>query len=286
MKKLSYWLFLLFATTALVSCGNKSDKEWQEQVDSLQTALEKKSADYRQLDEALTVISTGLDSIAMQETAIFNPDKESPHPNQQQIKEALDHYKETLKTQRERIAQLEKQLSGSNNEVGKLQRIVIALKAQLAEKESQIASLQQDLDGKTITIDILKGRMNSLAQRSENQQRVITMQNQIMETQDKQLNEAYVVMGSKSELKKSGLLKGGFMKKSSVDLSAVDKSLFKAIDVRVVTEIEINAKKATVLTPMPADSYKIEQTGKTCVLRISDPERFWQSSKFLIIQTN
>ena len=286
MNKLIYLLFVLSASTLLFSCGNKTDKEWQAQVDSLQTALEKKTTDYQQMDEALTVISNGLDSIAMQESELFNPDRESPRLNQQEIKNALQHYKETLKTQRERIAQLEQQLNGSTDEVRKLQRVVIALKAQLVEKESQIAALQEEVNGKNFTIGKLKTHMTSLSQKTEEQQQVISMQNKIMETQDKQLNEAYVVMAEKSALKKAGLLKGGFLKKSTVDLAAVDKSLFKAIDVRVVTEIEIDAKKPTILTPMPADSYKIEKTGKKSVLHITDPERFWQSSKYLIIQTN
>ena len=138
MNKLIYLLFVLSASTLLFSCGNKTDKEWQAQVDSLQTALEKKTTDYQQMDEALTVISNGLDSIAKQESELFNPDRESPRLNQQEIKNALQHYKETLKTQRERIAQLEQQLNGSTDEVRKLQRVVIALKAQLVEKESQI----------------------------------------------------------------------------------------------------------------------------------------------------
>jgi predicted nucleic acid-binding Zn-ribbon protein len=286
MNKLIYLLFVLSASTLLFSCGNKTDKEWQAQVDSLQTALEKKTTDYQQMDEALTVISNGLDSIAMQESELFNPDRESPRLNQQEIKNALQHYKETLKTQRERIAQLEQQLNGSTDEVRKLQRVVIALKAQLVEKESQIAALQEEVNGKNFTIGKLKTHMTSLSQKTEEQQQVISMQNKIMETQDKQLNEAFVVMAEKSALKKAGLLKGGFLKKSTVDLSAVDKSMFKTIDVRVVTEIEIDAKKPTILTPMPADSYKIEKTGKKSVLHITDPERFWQSSKYLIIQTN
>ena len=286
MNKFIYLLFVLSASTLLFSCGNKTDKEWQAQVDSLQIALEKKTTDYQQMDEALTVISNGLDSIAMQESELFNPDRESPRLNQQEIKNALQHYKETLKTQRERIAQLEQQLNGSTDEVRKLQRVVIALKAQLVEKESQIAALQEEVNGKNFTIGKLKTHMTSLSQKTEEQQQVISMQNKIMETQDKQLNEAFVVMAEKSALKKAGLLKGGFLKKSTVDLSAVDKSMFKTIDVRVVTEIEIDAKKPTILTPMPADSYKIEKTGKKSVLHITDPERFWQSSKYLIIQTN
>jgi hypothetical protein len=112
------------------------------------------------------------------------------------------------------------------------------------------------------------------------------MQNKIMETQDKQLYEGYVIMGKKSDLKKAGLLKGGFLKKSTLDVSSVDKSLFQVIDTRVVTDIAISSSSPKLLTQVPEDCYSIEKTGKTSVLRITNPARFWEVSKYLIIQTN
>lgn len=286
MKKLCYGLCAILMGATLFSCAGKSQSDLQHKVDSLQTSLETVTADYHQLGEALHVISVGLDSISMMESGLFDRSKESPRPNQREIKEKLDHFKETLKSQRERISLLEQQLGASTNETRSLQRIVVVLRAQLAEKESQIEALQNELGGKNLTIDDLQRRLQSVSQRSEDQERLIKMQNKIMETQDKQLYEGYVIMGTKSELKKSGLLKGGFLKKSTLDVSSVDKSLFKVIDTRVVTEISISSNSVKLLTQVPEDCYTIEKTGKTSVLRITNPTRFWEVSKYLIIQTN
>jgi hypothetical protein len=60
----------------------------------------------------------------MQETKLFMPNAESPAPSQERIKAQLANLKETVKTQRERIADLEKQLNLSAGNGKKLNLIV------------------------------------------------------------------------------------------------------------------------------------------------------------------
>ena len=255
-------------------------------MDSLQNALSQRDADYRQLDEFVNVISAGLDSIAIQETELFNPSKESPTPSQEQIKKQLSHFKETLKSQRERISDLERQLAGSQGNAKKLQRIIIAMKAQLEEKESQIAALQEEVNNNNVTIGDLRNRIVRVTEENDAQRATIDTQNQTIMEQDDQLHEAYLIMGNKAELKDAGVLKGGFLKKAKVDVNTLDKRMFRTIDVRSVTELAINTKKPEVLSQMPADSYTIEQKGNSSVLRITNAERFWSITKYLIIQTD
>jgi chromosome segregation ATPase len=264
------------------ACGNNTAN--QERIDSLQTALEQRNADYQELDEYLTIISTGLDSIAMQESEIFNPSKESPIPNRDQIKQDLENFQQTLKNQRERIAQLEQKLKSGKGENKKLQAIVVSLKAQLTEKESQIAQLRDELNSKNITIGQMSERIGTMTRQAAVQEEVITSQNKMLQTQDDIINEGFVKIASKAELKQSGLLTGGFLKKSKVDYSQVDKRAFRSIDTRVVTEFEINSKNPKILTQVPSDSYTLEKNGDKTILRIIDPSRFWSVSKFLIIQ--
>ena len=276
---------LLISTLIVMSffaCGNNTAN--QERIDSLQTALEQRNADYQELDEYLTIISTGLDSIAMQESEIFNPSKESPIPNRDQIKQDLENFQQTLKNQRERIAQLEQKLKSGKGENKKLQAIVVSLKAQLTEKESQIAQLRDELNSKNITIGQMSERIGTMTRQAAVQEEVITSQNKMLQTQDDIINEGFVKIASKAELKQFGLLTGGFLKKSKVDYSQVDKRAFRSIDTRVVTEFEINSKNPKILTQVPSDSYTLEKNGDKTILRIIDPSRFWSVSKFLIIQ--
>lgn len=279
MKKITFYL-LTVLSICFFSCTNKSDSDLNTRADSLQVALDKRNAEFLQLEGYLTVISTGLDSISMQESEIFNPDKESPILNHEMIKSKLASFKQTLKTQRETIAQLEKKLNNNNSYSKKLQRIIIALKAQLEEKESQIATLQNELNHKNVTINELGQRMGMLSQQATEQQEVIASQNKMLQTQDDIMNEGYILIASKKGLKELGILK-----RSKVDYSKIDRSQFKTIDIRLVTEMDINAKKPKILSQMPEDSYVIEKKpNKSSVLRILDPNKFWSVSKYLIIQ--
>ena len=286
MKKLTFLVLTVVSILCICSCGNQSKSELTAKVDSLQAALSQRDEDYHQLNEFVNVISTGLDSIAIQETELFNPSKESPTPSREQIKKQLSHFKETLKSQRERISELEKKLGGSEGNNKKLQRIVIAMKAQLEEKESQIAALEEEVSKNNVTINDLRTRIIRVTQENVAQQATIDTQNETIMEQDDQLHEAYIIIGKKAELKDAGVLKGGFLKKSKVDVNSLDKSMFRTIDVRSMAEVSINSKKPSVLSQMPADSYTIEQKGNSSILRITNVERFWSITKYLIVQTD
>ena len=275
-------------TFTCFSCGNekKSDSALTERIDSLETVLKNRDAHYQQLDEFLTVISSGLDSIAMKENVIFNADKESGVPNHKKIKTQLADFKQTLQTQRERITALEKQLANSQGNGQKMQLIINSLKAQLTDKENQITALQNELNHKNITIEELGKRMNTLTQQTTMQQQVISSQSQMLQTQDEMLYEGYVIAGKRAELKDKGLLKSGFLRKSKVDISTLNKKHFKTIDIRENTEITLNSANPKIMTQMPEESYSIEKKGKTSVLHIIDPDKFWSISKYLIIATD
>ncbi|MBQ7511204.1 MAG: hypothetical protein IJU11_00495 [Prevotella sp.] len=285
MKKLSYFVLTIAAAT-LFSCGGKTDSELQSQVDSLQKALDERTADYQNVEEALTVISSAVDSINMQQSAIFNPSKESPAPNAEQIKKDLAQFKETLKQQRQRIAQLEGQLKNSDANSKKLQSVIAALEMQLADKELQIAALEQEVSEQNLTIDDLRQRLSTLALRSAQQQDVISSQSQMMAEQDTELNAGYVVMGTKKQLKDTGVLTGGGLKKTKINVLELDKSMFEKIDIRNQTQINIESKSPKIKSQMPEDTYVIEKKGDISTLKIIDTKRFWGVTRYLVIQTD
>ena len=114
----------------------------------------------------------------------------------------------------------------------------------------------------------------------------VDRQADVLNKQDKLLNEAYVKIGTKKELSDLGLLSGGFLKKKKLDTEAIQKSMFTKVDIRKVTELTINSAKPKIITQMPASSYKIEKKDKnTSVLYILDHEAFWGVSNYLVIQT-
>ena len=62
------------------------------------------------------------------------------------------------------------------------------------------------------------------------------------------------------------------------------KDDFVKIDLTMLTEIPLNsARKATLVTPHPTDSYKFVMGASYDKLVILDPEKFWSGSKYLVV---
>ena len=284
MKLFKNLCIIAVATLVLSSCGQQAEK-LQTQVDSLQNALAERNNDYVQLHDFITVISNGLDSIAIQENTLLARNPESPIPNKEQMKQGLRQLKETLQQQRERITSLEKELKAGQGDAQKLRTIIAALKSQIEQKDAQISDLLAQLEQGNIQIGELTAQVSALTQQTEEQQTQITQQNEVMQAQDQALNEGFIKIGTKQELKDAGLLSGGFMKKSKVDYAQVDRSQFQTVDIRQVTEIPIPSRSPKLLTPVPAGSYTLQQDGTSTTLVITDQTKFWSISNFLIIQT-
>lgn len=282
MKKIVYYVIAATIVVMATSCNGGSNST-KEQLDSLQTAYDQRNADYNELNEFLSVIATGLDSIALQEGQILTPG-ESPSLNREQIKKNLDAYKQTLDTQRQRIDELEKKLKTGNANSAQMKTIIASLKQQLAQKDEEIAQLRKQVDDQNVDINSLKENVENLRQHNEMQAGLIVSQQETILSQDASLNTAYIKIATKKDLKEAGLLTGGFLKKTKVDFTKIDKSLFRAVDIREIEKIDIPAEKAKVMTPQPENSYRIDKIGKNNVLSIVNPEKFWGVSNFVIIE--
>ncbi len=196
----------------------------------------------------------------------------------------MDAYKQTLDTQRQRIDELEKKLKTGNANSAQMKTIIASLKQQLAQKDEEIAQLRKQVDDQNVDINSLKENVENLRQHNEMQAGLIVSQQETILSQDASLNTAYIKIATKKDLKEAGLLTGGFLKKTKVDFTKIDKSLFRAVDIRDVEKIDIPAEKAKVMTPQPENSYRIDKIGKNNVLSIVNPEKFWGVSNFVIIE--
>lgn len=285
MKKLVFLSVIAVVAMVMASCGNKAE-ELQKQVDSLQTALTERTGDYDRLNEFLAVVNEGLDSISVQENGLLVRNPESPLPSRAEMKKGLSELKNTLQTQRERIAKLEKDLAAGRGDISKLRGIINVLKEQIEAKDAQISDLLAQLEQSNISIEQLTTRVGNLTQQNVQQEVKIAEQEEVMAVQDQMLNEGFIKIASKKELKDAGLLSGGgLFSKKKVDMSKVDQKLFQKVDIRNVKEIPIPSKKPVILSPNPTGSYRLEQGDNSSTLIITDPGKFWSVSNFLIIQT-
>lgn len=198
----------------------------------------------------------------------------------QRIRENIKFIQERLAQNRELIEKLRRQLRESSVNGEQLKRTVENLIKQLEEKDNQLKDMRAQLEAKDIHIEELDMTINSLNTDVKNLKGDNEQKSKTINTQDKQLNTAWYVFGTKKELKEQNILVKG-----KVLQSDFNKNYFTKVDIRVDKEIKLYSKSAKLLTMHPSSSYTLSTDSKgQYVLRINNPQLFWSTSKYLVIQ--
>lgn len=284
MKRLGVVGVLFVMACIFIACGNKV--EGNPEADSLRNVLKEKLSEMSEMGLFLDAVNASMDSVVNIDGNILRTVGESPLSRKQQIQQNIEAYKLILQRQRERLAALEEKLKGSEANNEKMLKIISSLKQQLEEKDQAIVELTEELGKRNVDIKTLKTHVDKLNTQVAQLEEETKSQEQALVAQSDIMNEAYVLIGSKKELKDAGLLtSGSLFKKSKLDLSQVNPSSFNKIDIRKTKTFTIPAKKATVLTQMPSDSYTISDNGDgTSTLAVTDPSRFWSMSNYLVVK--
>lgn len=289
--KIKIALLLSSISFILYSCGN-SNKEIMklvEERDSLRQAQKVQEGKLDNYSKTIETLNATLDSIAYQEKMLFISKGEIP-VTKEDVKHNLMRFEALLKKQGEKIKQLEKQLAESNDSNTHSLSLIAHLKEQLNEKNLRIAQLMGELEKKNVSIARLQELVESQKITINTQSATISELNQrtqrqseALARQDAILNNGYVLIGSKDDLKRKGILRKG---KIVADAS-LDRSKFAKIDIRKWREINFTAKRPRILTNMPSSSYEITTTGnRNFTLTVKNPSDFWRISSYLIIQTD
>lgn len=281
MKK----LFIIAAVAAaFTSCNNGTNPNTADNsaIDSLQSIIDQKDNEINQMMGTFNEIQEGFNLINQAEGRINNLSGDMERSNNAEaIRENMNFIRQTMEANREKIASLEAQLSASNINATKLKEAIASLSAQLDAKDKELADLRAQLEEKDIQIASLSENVENLTTENTEVKQQRDESQAIARNQDTQLNTAYYVFGTSSELKEHRILKSGEVLKGDYD-----KSYFTKIDIRKVQVIALSSKSAKVLTNHPADSYSLlKDTKGEYTLRITNAERFWSVSKYLVVQT-
>ena len=142
--------------------------------------------------------------------------------------------------------------------------------------------LQAELEQKNIRIAELDQTVANLNSNVADLQATKAANEKTMADQDASLNTVYYVLANKKTLKQNNILKSGDVLKNG----DFNNSVFTKGDLRKITTIQTNSKKATIMTSHPSDSYTLEKNGnKEYVLTITNQTKFWSISKYLVIVT-
>ena len=271
------------AAVGLLSCGNETEK-MKSAKDSVENVNQQQQAQLDELMETLVDVSTSLDSIAVGQGMLTTPG-ETKGLTRQQIKEKLDGFKQLLAANREKLDKMQSLLANRDDKIGKLSALITHLSNELDEREATINKLNAVINDQKVTIEDLQAHVERNEVLMGEMEDENVQQREQLSKQDAELNAVYYVMGTSKQLKQQGLLKGGFLKKAKVDVAAIDKSKFTKIDRRMLSDITIPGKSAVVMSGQPEDSYQIiEKDKSSCILKITNKDRFWNISNVLVIE--
>ena len=249
------------------------------QSDSLNSIIAQKDSELNDMLGTLNEIEDGLNQINEAENRVVLLKNGEGATKRQKLKEDVQFIATRMKQNKELLAKLQKQLANSSIQGDQLKKTIENLQKQLVEKEKQLQALREELDSKDIHIAALDETINNLNTKTSNLTKESSKKTEVINAQDKQLNTAWYVFGTKKELKNQHIMENG-----KVMTGNFNKSYFTKVDIREVSEIKLYSKSAKLLTTHPSSSYTlVRDANKQYTLRITNSQIFWSTSKDLVV---
>ena len=281
MKKLFIFVACALSLSACNMIGGQQDAAQQER-DSLQRIINEKDMELDDILSTFNEVQEGIRRINEAEGRVtiaeVGPESAS---TKEVIRDNMDFIKEAMQQNRDMIAQLQEKLKNSSIKNTKMQKTIENLQAQIEAQAQRIQELEASLAEKDALIEsqgeAIAGLSNNVVSLTEeNKQKTEKVQQQ-----DKELNTAWFVFGTKSELKEQKILSTGDILKSD----DFNKDYFTKIDIRYDKDIKFYSKSAQLLSTHPAGTYQLvkDKQGQY-ELHITNPQKFWSVSKYLVVQ--
>lgn len=289
MKKL---LFIL-SVVVLASCQQKKIDRMQTVQDSLVTVAHAKDSTITDFIGTMNEIQANLDTVKKLQDIVNVESKTNAEPSRTSRDKILNDIatiNNLLQKNKELVASQKKKLNYSSYKMKEMREMLDRMTKQLNEKDTEIAQLKSELEKLHINISSLNQDLMTVKEKAEQQAKLLEEKSSTIDMQTSEMNTAYYVFGTAKELVENGIVEkeGGFLGigRSLKFRKDFNPDLFTKIDIRKQTEISLNAKKAQVITTHPAGSYKLVGDDMVEKLEITNPEKFWKTSKYLVIVVN
>lgn len=292
MKKIVSVLSLAVVAMIFASCNNQSNPELDAALqanDSLSQIISNKDAELdsvfatlAEIEENLAAVNSRYNSVQQLRRANIEG-----QPNvKSQISDQIKNIEELMAANKKKLASLQSKINAEGKESTRLQELVSRQEERIAAQETQIAELLTELENNKVLIRKLNQDVNDLT--ASNHEK-----DQYIQRQTSEANRAYYVVGTYADLSAAGIVNksGGFIGigRHQGTNSEMANDRFTAIDRTKVTTIPINMKRAVVVSKHSENSYELvpdENDPKMIsYLRILNPAKFWEQTRYLVIST-
>jgi len=292
--------FLLASVAAVIigaaSCTDKvKEAQLQSSIDSLQTEIRQRDTQVTEYFTLVSDIESNIKEIKERENMIsINTEKDQPgsEDSKKQILNDLKTINALMLENKTNLAALDKKLQNSYYQTGKFKKMATELEARVTAQATEIETLNTQLNELVAKNETLNTKVDSLFTINTTKSEVLAENDATIQDMDTQMHTAYYTSGTSEELIAKHIInkEGGFIGIGKVDLlnPQINKSDLTSADIRDLSSIPINSKKLELVTNHPADSYEIvlnEEEKQVDKLVILDPDKFWESSKLLVMVT-
>lgn len=268
----------------LASCVSRQVAvEAESRSDSLELVVSAKDSLINAVFADINAISENLALIKSRENLItVAGESEGGRRPVEEIDNDIKAIDRLLRENRAKIESLQRsaaQLRKANLRIDGLEKMIADMNRQLAEKKDEVEQLRESL---VRMGDEVKSLTEEVAVRSAE---VENLSGEKVELQN-QLNTVYYIVGAEKELRDAQIInKQGFIGRTLTVGRNSNFDSFTMTDSRLLSEVPVGQKKATLVTSHPEGSYELVTDANKVVekLIITDPVRFWESSKILII---
>ena len=268
----------------LASCVSRQVAvEVESRSDSLELVVSAKDSLINAVFADINAISENLALIKSRENLItVAGESEGGRRPVEEIDNDIKAIDRLLRENRAKIESLQRsaaQLRKANLRIDGLEKMIADMNRQLAEKKAEVEQLRESL---VRMGDEVKSLTEEVAVRSAE---VENLSGERVELQN-QLNTVYYIVGAEKELRDAQIInKQGFIGRTLTVGRNSNFDSFTMADSRLLSEVPVGQKKATLVTSHPEGSYELVTDANKVVekLIITDPVRFWESSKILII---
>lgn len=291
MKKTFTVLSLALFAMAFAACNMHQDEldAAIKKNDSLALIIQNKDTELDSLFATLNEIEENLAAVSARYNSVQELRRANieGQPNvKSQINAQIKDIENLMAANKQKIASLQSKINSNTKEGTRLQELVSRQEERIAQQESQIAQLLTELENNKVIIKKLNQDVTELTASNE-------QKDQYIKLQTAEANRAYYVVGSYSDLNEAGIVSkaGGFIgigRRQGTN-SEMPLDRFTQIDRTKVTTIPVNMKRALVVSKHPENSYELvmdENDDKmVSYLRILNPAKFWEQTRFLVIST-
>lgn len=269
---------LLLALVVVAGCDNEKKrleemlKVSQQATDSLNAIIQEEYERREKLEKELDELDTYTKGLGVTLAAEKDPEKQKN--TIERIKEAANK----LKSQKEEIEKLTAKVARLEKKLAEVTAENERLKDQVAKLAGENRELRNKVDSLNRVTASLKSRLAEAVAAAN--------------TQREKLNTGFYIMGGTGFLRENGVLerRGPFGNAYNPNFNPSQNRNVRRIDISQTTEIEVPAPRNDVViwSPHVRSSYEIvEKPGERnrSIVRILNPEEFWQTAKVLAIGT-